>query len=172
MSEVWKDIPGYEGIYQASNTGKIKSLSRKYHPKDKLLTPYNRSGYLCVGLYKKYQFVHRLVAETFIPNPENKPTVNHKDGDRYNNYVENLEWATYSENIKHSYSVLGHVGHTTGKHWNMSEQTKIKIGEGVRKCYRENRNKKRGPWTDKQRKAIMEARRRRLHGNSYDCKNL
>lgn len=94
---------GYKGIYQVSNLGQIKSIPRKYVTKERLLNQYNRNGYLCVGLQgPKYRYVHILVAEAFIPNPENKPTVNHKDGNKHNNRVDNLEWATYSENLKHA----------------------------------------------------------------------
>lgn len=98
---------GYEGVYQASTLGKIKRLPAKYVPNGKILSAYNRNGYLAIGLYDgTYKYIHILVAKTFIPNPENKPTVNHKDGDKLNNSIENLEWSTYQENIRHAYDVL------------------------------------------------------------------
>lgn len=119
MEEVWRDIKGYEGIYQVSNLGRVKSLPRKTSMKKlfeiqtpgKLLTPHvngdtKYAKYLSVGLWKDnkptYKYVHRLVAEAFILNPENKPQVNHKDLDPFNNSVDNLEWVSASENIQHA----------------------------------------------------------------------
>ena len=113
MREIWKDIAGYEGIYQVSNLGNVKSLS--FGPKNirrsgnvKLLrqTPSN-CGYYKVELYNngksKILYVHRLVAQTFLPNPNNKPQVNHIDGNKAHNSVDNLEWVTRSENQKHAF---------------------------------------------------------------------
>lgn len=105
--EIWKDVNVYEGAYQISNLGNIKSLPRK-NTKGKILKPAkNNRGYLRVGLcYKgkvRYDSVHRLVAETFIPNPKKLPEVNHIDGDKLNNKVENLEWVTKGENQSHAY---------------------------------------------------------------------
>ena len=99
--EIWKDIEGYEGIYQVSNLGRTKRLYK--NDKEKILKPFsNKDGYLIVNLCKegkvKSRSVHRLVAQAFIPNPENKPEVNHKDENKSNNKVENLEWVTSKEN--------------------------------------------------------------------------
>ncbi len=111
-NEIWKDIPNYEGFYQASSLGKIKRLASKNCLKDRLVKGrLNRAGgYYCVKLSKygnkKNKQVHRLVALAFIPNPKNKPQINHKNGKKKDNNVENLEWATASENINH--------GHRTG----------------------------------------------------------
>ena len=109
--EVWKDINGYETIYMVSNHGRVKTLghnNNKYHlKKEKIRIPSARNGYLGVILCKegitKMFSSHRLVAEYFIPNPNNLPFVNHKDGNKLNNHYTNLEWCTCSENMKHAY---------------------------------------------------------------------
>lgn len=111
MEEVWKDVPGYEGLYKVSNIGKVMSLNFDGTSQPRVMNPYNVHGYKRLRLFKDKNKVsigvHRLVAMAFIPNPENKPFINHKDGDPNNNTVENLEWATHSENITHAYRVLG-----------------------------------------------------------------
>lgn len=99
--EIWKDIKGYEGFYQISNYGNVKSLNYRRTGNEKLMKPILQpTGYLCVMLYKplKNFFIHRLVAEAFIPNPDNLPCVNHKDENQTNNHVGNLEWCTYKYN--------------------------------------------------------------------------
>lgn len=110
--EVWKDIPDYEGKYQISNKGRVKSLPRN----DKFC----KRGYeiimkafVCGSGYqevllslddrRKPMLIHRMVAEAFVPNPDGKQEVNHKDGNKTNNDANNLEWVTPSENIRHSY---------------------------------------------------------------------
>lgn len=100
--EEWKDIEGYKDKYQVSNTGKIKSLHYRNTSKEKLLKPYtNRKGYLFVSLPRKTVQVHRLVAEAFIENPKKLPMVNHKDENKLNNSVENLEWCDNKYNINY-----------------------------------------------------------------------
>ena len=113
MNEIWKDIKGYEGYYEISNIGRVRSVSRIInHPKlvkqnifERLLNLDSQNGYKSVRLSKEHKskkcFVHRLVAQAFIKNPDSKGQVNHKDGDKSNNKVDNLEWNTAKENITH-----------------------------------------------------------------------
>ena len=111
MEEIWKDIKGYEGLYQVSNLGRVRSIDRRdrlgRHFKGRVLSQCKQRGnYLYVQLQKngksKPSKIHRLVAQAFIPNPENKATVNHKYCNKGNNVVENLEWCTNLENITHA----------------------------------------------------------------------
>lgn len=101
--EEWRDIEGFKGLYQVSNLGRVKSLKKGII----LSICDNGNGYKVVNLkvnrIQHMKTVHRLVATAFIPNPENKKEINHKNGDKSNNSVENLEWCTRSENGKHAY---------------------------------------------------------------------
>lgn len=112
-NEEWKDLIGYEGLYQISNYGRVKSIERviiskkaKREVKSRIVKPYDHSGgYIDYVLFKdgekKHIYAHRLVAQHFLQNPNNLPEVNHKDFDKRNNHVLNLEWCTASENITH-----------------------------------------------------------------------
>lgn len=119
--EIWKDIPECEGVYQASNLGKVRSIDRyikrtskfglifDHFVEGKLLTPsIDRDGYCHLGNRAlPSSRVHRLVAMTFLPNPDNLPQVNHKNGIVNNNCITNLEWCTTSYNHLHAYACLG-----------------------------------------------------------------
>ena len=112
MKEEWQPVQGFEGFYEVSKTGKIRSLPRNGTISTKrILKQRDVRGYMQVRLQKngksKDAKVHRIVAQAFIENPLNKREVNHKDGNKHNNDVKNLEWATSSENQLHSFYVLG-----------------------------------------------------------------
>lgn len=116
-NEIWKDIEEFKGIYQISNYGRVKSIERyvernnkgKIKVKEKILKTYinKKTGYsyamFSISGKNKIRHIHRLVAEAFIDNPNNKKDINHKDCNRTNNYVNNLEWCTRSENIKYGF---------------------------------------------------------------------
>lgn len=111
MEEIWKDIKGYEGLYQVSNLGRVRSLDRKRWDGRKwckckgrtLVGRPTKMGYLRVGLGRGVDcYIHRLVAQAFLVNTNNKSQINHKDGNKRNNSVNNLEWCSNSENMAHA----------------------------------------------------------------------
>lgn len=125
--EVWRDIAGYEGQYQVSNLGNVRTLSDR-HGNQRLIKPGKDSkGYLRIGLVKNGQrktfSVHRLVAQAFIPNPLNLPEVNHVKGIKDDNRASELEWTTSSENMTHAFK--------TG----LCSRTGLKNNKADKTCY-------------------------------------
>lgn len=156
MIEKWEPIQGYESLYEVSNLGNVKSLSKVRgccNGGEKILKQqYAKSGYMIVGLCKNGKMksfnVHKLVAKAFIPNFNNKPQINHIDGNKCNNKVDNLEWCTVSENVKHAYDNNlkkgAWVGQKDGKHPNSrkvaqynKEMILIKIWDSMSEAHRE-----------------------------------
>jgi NUMOD4 motif len=139
MKEIWKDIIGYENLYQISSLGRIKSLHYNHTNLECILKGVkSNKGYLLITLYnknnnKKYKayLIHRLVTIHFIPNPENKPDVNHKFGIKDDNRASELEWATQSENEKHAHK-FGLKNFNGERHW--SKLTQIEVDE-IREKY-------------------------------------
>ena len=114
IEEIWKDVVGYENIYQISNLGRVKALERPVNNRagkrfEKILKyRISERGYCITVLSKEAKskkcFIHRLIAQAFIPNPENKLEINHINGIRHDNRIENLEWCTRKENMVHAFS--------------------------------------------------------------------
>lgn len=143
MNEEWKDILGYEGLYQISNLGRVMSLPKNKgwcKTPEKILNTRIKQGYNSVALYKngkssEYR-VHRLVGQAFIPNVENKPFIHHIDGNKLNNNVNNLMWCTNQENQLYAYNEGASkptYGFKGKKH---SEESKSKISNSLLRHYR------------------------------------
>lgn len=121
LEEEWRDIEGYEGLYQVSNLGRVKSLNYHNTGKEQLLKHRNNDKYghqrvcLCKCGIKTYKQIHRLVAEAFIPNPEKKSCVDHIDTNTSNNCVENLRWVTHHENSQNPLSIIHYRDANGGK---------------------------------------------------------
>ena len=145
MTEVWKPVKGYENSYEVSNLGNVRSVDRiveqkakcgstaKHLYKGKLLSPVHQAdGYLTVNLSGKVIGVHRVVALTFLPNSDGKPYVNHIDGIKTNNRLDNLEWCTPQENTKHAF-VHNLVNLNTKKKREQFDNCRAKADEKNRK---------------------------------------
>ena len=140
LTEIFKDVKDYEGAYQISNFGSVRSFLHwdGDGKSERILTPFNnRLGYPMVYLYSDgkpmCKKVHRLVAEAFLENPENHPHINHKDSNRANYHVSNLEFCSVSYNMLHAYRSGGRVGAWTGK--KMSAEHRQKMSKTA--CYPE-----------------------------------
>ena len=154
MEEIWKDIKGQEGVYKESNLGRVLSCDRHieihykngktiyYHLKERFLNiNKNNKGYCVVNLTynrkTKHKLIHRLVAESFIPNPNNLPEINHKDENKSNNRVDNLEWCTRKQN--NNYGIQSKDGRRTTSKLRMKKVAQyndkgelIQILDGIR----------------------------------------
>ena len=146
--EVWKQVKGYDGIYEVSNLGNVRSLDRiiKWRgcfivKKGIILKTKINRGYPFLGLNKdnvhKNKYIHRLVAEAFIPNPENKPQVNHINGIKTDNRVENLEWCTRSENQLHAVENKLNIAPRGEKHYmaKLTEKDVLEIRKSILNSY-------------------------------------
>lgn len=146
MNEIWKDIAGYEGMYQVSNTGRVRSVYRRVKVSNgtrvaegvMLRTEQISGGYVRVMLVnamgvRKRHMVHRLVANAFIPNPQNKPEVNHKNSITNSNSADNLEWVTRSENHKYAFK-YGNRIKMTGRNHPQSKAVCLKNDDGLIIC--------------------------------------
>lgn len=161
MIEEWRSVIGYEGLYEVSNTGRVRSLDRcvKYSNgqihlyKGKILSPVIKdNGYLVVNLQRRTFYIHRLVTEAFIPNPDNLIEVNHKDEDKTNNSVDNLEWCDHKYNVnfgtrniraKETAVKNGYWSSLSRKEYRKKwyQENKDKINDRQRTYYQENRDR-------------------------------
>lgn len=169
--EFWKDVVGFEGLYQVSNLGRVKSLFRY----KVILKPYiDVWGYLVVNLYKNKKIfhikIHRVVASAFIPNPDNKRCVDHIDTDKTNNKVSNLRWCTQKENcnnpttLRHlSESLRGPKNHWFGRHH--TEEYRKKRSEATKGDKAFWYGKKRSVETTRKQSATMLAKYENGYGN-------
>ena len=161
MNEIWKSIKGYEDIYQVSNLGRVKSLDRElwngegfFIKKGRILKPRTSTNYNRVQLSGKDYYIHRLVAEAFIPNPNNLPQVNHKDENTRNNNADNLEWCTSKYNNNYGTRAERQAEKVRGVMINNKPIEQIDLNGNVIKRY----------------KSAMQASKENNIDNSYICK--
>lgn len=136
MEEVWKDVAGYEGYYMVSSLGRIKSLRFRHIKREKIMIPNLRpDGYMAIGLSKngvtKTKTVHRLVASAFLENPNNLEMINHKDENRSNNAVSNLEWCSRSYNQLYSLSLHPERNTVFGDNFKKGSKTSSFVVKGI-----------------------------------------
>lgn len=171
IDEIWKDVVGYEGLYQVSNFGRVKSLDRLvqrincgcYIKKGKIKKQQdNGRGYLttmlCDGTQKRL-YIHRLVAEAFIENPKNKKEINHKDGNKKNNKAENLEWCSSKENKEHAWKIGLYIAKP------ITVEMKKRISQTVKQLWKDGiyRNKKKIEYTAELRKKMSDIQKQLPH---------
>ena len=170
--EIWKDVVYFEGLYQVSNLGRVKSLNYSRTGREKVLKPSKTNGYLQVYLYKegksKRFSIHRLVAFAFIPNPNNLPIVNHKDEDKSNNCVDNLEWCTVAYN--NNYGTKNQRQAESLKGFKHSEETRKKLSEARKGKHHTEETKKKmseaqkgKPKSEETKKKLSEANKGKHH---------
>lgn len=130
MQEIWKDVVGYEGLYKVSNFGNVMSFQPNCRNHSQYLAPFDNGGYFRVTLTKNRKrtnhLVHRLVADAFIPNPESKEAVNHIDGCKTNNHIDNLEWVTKGENTRHAIKIGLRPSYVTPKGYKRTKRYRSK----------------------------------------------
>ena len=149
--EEWRPVVGYEGLYEVSNIGRVRSLDRYVKGKGKsyflhkgrVLSPGMKpEGYLVVRLQRRTFYIHRLVTEAFIPNPDNLPEVNHKDEDKTNNRVENLEWCNHKYNMNYgTRNIRAKETAIKNGYWSSlsKEEKEERRKENSKKCYQEKK---------------------------------
>ena len=191
--EEWKDIKNYEGLYQVSNLGNVKSLDTMINCKGAnnidehlrkgriLKKNIATTGYYSINLSKngkiKYVRVHRLVAEAFIPNPNNLPCINHKDGNKLNNEISNLEWCSYSYNNSEAYRIGLKQNKYKGKYGKDAQFSKPLLqfsmnGELIREWENANQVKRELGFCAENIRSVCNGRRKQANGYKWKYKEV